>query len=254
MDEKWYRRESDGLIVPSSSWISSYTPKGFAFYKWLTNRKDWDEAEHIRSVRGDLGSRVHRAINLMVTRKIEDDPTPIHMEDEFVSDLTEDTKALNVEEWECLMSFKNWCDKAQPRFIDTERTRFNEEMGYAGTRDIRAYIESGRAAWLQNQTRKEPILKTPEETWTIDVKTSQDIWLDHETQMNSYGMFEDSLGDRLAILQVGYRKNQRLWKFTEIERRPELFSSAYSFWKFNNPDAKPKQRTYPTALSLINYH
>ena len=65
-DERWYAIENQnketGLpefnFLPSVTWISSFYPKGIAFYKWLAN-KGWDESEALKIAAGDKGSKVH---------------------------------------------------------------------------------------------------------------------------------------------------------------------------------------------------
>jgi len=54
---------------------------------------------------------------------------------------------------------------------------------------------------------------------------------------------------KLAVLQIGYKKNRKRYKFTEIKDKYYLFRRvAYKIWKNENPDRKLKERDYPTVI------
>ena len=53
---------------------------------------------------------------------------------------------------------------------------------------------------------------------------------------------------KLAILQIGYKKNKKGYKFTEVQDKYHLFKNAYKVWKNENPNFKPKERDYPTVI------
>jgi hypothetical protein len=44
---------------------------------------------------------------------------------------------------------------------------------------------------------------------------------------------------KLAIVQLGYRRNKKRYKFTEIENKFDLFLAAKRFWQNEHGDEKP---------------
>ena len=137
---------------------------------------------------------------------------------------------LTAEEYEAIMSFYNWVKEANPKFSITEHTVFNSEIGYGGTLDAIAEIDG--------------------KTYIIDFKTSKDVYLSHEVQIASYLHCDNIKADNMAILQLGYNKNKKKFKFTEIEDKFNLFLSAYGFWKEENENKQPHQKDYPTSIKL----
>ena len=148
-DERWYIKEVpsektksiDIITVPSVTWICSYYPKGIQFYKWLAE-KGWDEAEAIKSAAGDKGSKVHYAITDLISGKT------VKMTDMYLNPTTEKAEELTLEEYDCLLSFKQFCDDYKPIFLFNEVTVFNHERNYAGTVDLIASIKNfGKNEW-----------------------------------------------------------------------------------------------------------
>ena len=223
-DERWYQLPNTDIWLPSSTWICDYAPKGIEFYKWLAS-KGWDEAESIKVSAGNKGSIVHNATEILAkTGEIKIDDT--------FQDSNGDFREMNADEYEGVMSFYNFCNDYDVEFLDHEKTVFNKEIGYAGTLDHRVK------------------LKTAEGIYIIDKKTSANIYLSHEIQLSSYFHADDIEADKMAILQLGYKRNKKGYKFTEVEDKFNLFVSAYSFWEADNKGKQPKQKDYPTTLTL----
>jgi len=236
-DERWYSRrikiseEDAGFLdfVPSVTWICGVYPKGTGFYRWLAG-KGWDEAEEIKANAGDRGSKVHQAIGVLLSGGT------VEMEDSFENPHTLEPEPLTASEYECLMSFVGWFQETNPEVLDFEYTVWNEKYRYAGTVDLKCRING--------------------ETWIIDIKTSPEIWPPYELQVSAYRMAEPvSQAERkkikLAILQVGYRRNKRKWLFTPIRNQFALFLAARRIWKKETDGQKPLQREYPLKLSLV---
>jgi len=234
LDERWYAKpgldKETGLptykFLPSSTWIASYYPKGIGFYKWLAS-KGWDEAEAIKISAGNRGSKVHQ-----VCEDIERG-AKIKINSQYMNSMGL-LEELTSEEIECIIAFCDWLDNTRPQVLASEKIVFGN--GYAGTLD-RIYKIGGQV-------------------WIVDIKTSQEIWQEQIIQVSSYshnaeisGLLPEEWAKRkLAILQLGYRRNKKGWKFTEIEDKFHLFQMAYAIWQNENPDAKPKQRDYPLIL------
>jgi len=233
-DERWYVRGTvndlegklENEFVPSVTWIASYYPKGIAFYKWLAD-KGWDEAESLKASAGNKGSKIHQAIELLLNGE------EVKMDQRFLNKETNTEEELAAEEYEAIMSFVDWYNATSPEIISAEQVVFNDEYGYAGTVDL--------------------ICKIDEQLYIVDFKTGQSIWPEYELQLSAYKKAVN-LGTediKLAILQVGYRLNKRLYKFTEIEDKFDLFLSAKKIWENECANIKPKQKDYPTSLKVV---
>lgn len=221
-NERWYRKLGEIKWRPSSTWICEFLPKGIGFYKWLAE-KGWDEAIAIREAAGNRGSRVHHAIEELICGNI------IGIEDVF-PDSNNMQAGLDVEEWECVMSFHSWWMEAKPRLIAKEQIVFNDKEWYAGTLDL--------------------ICEIGEKRWIVDFKTSQNIYLSHEVQISSYRHCDGIVVDKIGILQLGYRRNKKGWKFTEIQDNFNLFLAAKVLWAEENENKQPLQKDFPRKLSL----
>ena len=238
--ERWYTKPgvnaTTGLpelkYLPSATWISSYYPKGLAFYKWLAD-KGWDEAEAIKSAAGNKGSKVHKGTEIIEKQG------SISIDTVFRNEETEVMEILTTEELECLMSFARWHDATKPELLANEITVFGDF--YAGTLD-RIYRIAGQV-------------------WIIDLKTGQHIWTEQELQISAYshanidykalGISDDDWAARkLATLQLGYRMNKNKYKFTEIEDKFDLFQVAYKIWQHENQNGKPKEIEIPLVIKI----
>lgn len=237
LNERWYRKTiknngaTEYVYYPSSTWISGYYPKGEYFHKWLAG-KGWSEIEAIKQAAGDKGSRVHWACELIDLGK------EIKITEKFKNPSTGKQEDLSKEEVDCIMSYVDFLDEMKPKLLAQEITSFGDV--YAGTAD-KVFLMDGSI-------------------WIVDLKTSQSIWPEQELQISSYSHMEfdykkwgiaDSQWKKrkLAILQIGYKKNKKRYKFTEVQDKYHLFRDvAYKIWKNENPDLKPKERDYPLVI------
>lgn len=261
VDERWYFRERLDPItgvpaghdfVPSVTWIAGKGyPKGVGFYKWLA-MKGWDEAEAIRSAAGDKGSKVHQAIVALV------DGQAVPMEARFVNPSTGQPEELSLEEYQCLLAFRDWWRAARPETLAREVVVWSDEHGYAGTVDWLGMLHATTGD--KGQPEEEASL------WLLDWKTGQEVWPEHRLQVSAYGHAPLPIGTgplampgplhevdrqaRLGILQIGYRRNTRGWKFTEVEDAFDLFLAAKAIWAAETAGEAPLQVEYPLAVSL----
>lgn len=243
-DERWYGEETmnekTGLPEiqwkPSSTWIKSYYYTSPYLIKWIAD-KGLTEAERIKKEAGLKGDKIHQA-----TEEI-DKGAEIKIDEKFLNKETGEMEELTGEEIEAILSYRDYIDKIKPELLANEMTVFAER--YAGTLD-RIYA----IGFVKEGVRQ---------IWIVDIKSSQSIWKDMSIQVSSYSHAkidyeamgitdEEWKNRRLAILQVGYRKNKNRYKFTEIPDRYDLFEIAYKTWQEENPDAKPFQRDYPLVL------
>jgi hypothetical protein len=235
-DERFYLTESKdpktGLPTftwkKSVTWIASFYPKGKNFWRWLAD-KGWSEAEALKVSAGDKGSKVHNAITNLIAGGT------VNMEDKYTNQSTGTEEELTVDEYECLMAFTNWANEVKPEFILSEITVESEKYNYAGTVDLIARI---------NGT-----------VYVIDFKTGQYIWPEYELQISAYKQALKEGGRKvddvkLAFLQVGYRKNKKGYKFTEVEDKFELFLHAMAICENEVGGVSPKQAEYTLSLKI----
>lgn len=221
-DERWYAVGIPPVYIPSVTWICEYYPKGLGFYKWLAN-KGWDEAEAIKEAAGDKGSTVHNAVSALLTGN-----TIKH--DSLFTDESGKEREITTDEYEAVISFVDWWKEAKPKILSFDEIVMSEDRRYAGTLDFRCEIEGVK--------------------WLIDFKTSSQIWPSHELQISAYKHcgYEDH---KTAILQLGYKRNKKKFKFTEIEDHFNLFiNAAYPIWQKETKGIEPLQRDFPLEVKL----
>lgn len=246
VDERWYAFDSKNKItglpefhfLPSVTWICDYYPKGIAFYKWLAD-KGWNEAEALKTAAGDKGSKVHNAIGKLLEGNV------VEMTSSFVNPSNNQLEQLTLEEYECLLSFFQWYEEVKPEIISREFVVVNKKEGYAGMVDFVCEIKAGKYGRDEYTGGK----------YLIDFKTSQYIWPSHELQVSAYRRAETKLPVnlaecKLAILQLGYKKNKKHYKFTEIEDKYDQFLAAKTIWANETKGIEPKQKDYPLSISL----
>jgi hypothetical protein len=224
-DERWYTKEiknketglPDHKFVPSATWICNFYPKGIEYFKWLAS-KGWDEAEAIKNEAGERGSCVHH----LIERLLKGDT--IGIDESYMN------RTITVSEYDAAISFKRWYDETQPEVVSVEKTFFNEKDGYAGTVDL--------------------VCKIDGEDWVIDFKTSAYIWPSHKLQLSCYKRGLKLSSAKMGVLQVGYKRNKKGFKLTEIDDCYDLFEATKTIWKFENGDKQPKQKDYPLSIKL----
>ena len=224
LDERWYskRKEDDTIsFVPSVSWICGFYPKGVQFYKWLAE-KGWDESQAIKNAAGDKGSKVHSACEDILKGEV------VKMDAKYVNNSTGLMEELTVEEYECLMSLVAWLGEVNPVIISTEYNVFNDEIGYAGTVDLKCKID--------------------DKIYIVDFKTGQNVWPEYELQVSAYKHADNEV-QATAILQLGYKRNKNKFKFTELEDKFHLFLAAKEIWTEEAGKQTPSQKDYPLQLS-----
>ena len=253
-DERWYFKSSTDQATgnpimkafASATWIAGFYPKGIQFYKWLAE-KGWDESQAIKSAAGDKGSKVHLAISAILRGE------EVRIDSKFVNPSTGNEEELTFEEVECILSFLKWKKDTEEEFeiesIIWDKVVFSEKYDCAGTMD-----------WLVKLINR----KTKEVFYYIlDFKTSQYIWVEYEIQTTIYkrmveggenpimhnGKLLDVSNLKIAILQIGYKRNKNKYKFTEIKDAFPLFQIAQAIWKKETEGQAPRQVDIPIVLS-----
>jgi len=250
IDERWYGRlvidKKTGLpgsyeFIPSVTWIKSYWYTSPYLIKWIAD-KGLSEAEAIRNEAGIKGDKVHQA-----TEDI-DSGIGIKINDKYENKRNGELEELTVEEIEAINSYVDYVDREKPELLANEMTVFSHEKSeeqYAGTLDriwAMGFIKDG-----------------VRQIWIIDIKTSKSIYKDMIIQVSAYsradidykalGITDEEWENRkLAVLQLGYRRNKNGYKFTEIHSRYDLFKIAYQTWLEENPNTKPFQKDFPLIM------
>jgi hypothetical protein len=240
-DERFYIDE-DGIFLPSSSWISSYYPKGIEFYKYLAG-KGWDKAEEIKLAAGEKGTKVHMACEDLLRG------TPVPITGKFLSNRTGQPEELTPDECTCIYSFQKFLEQMNPKIHLIETNVKNKEVGYAGTMDLVCEING--------------------ELGILDIKTAQYIWTSSIIQCSSYKHAFKGLatmekhGDKelkvmrqptkLWILQPGYKRNKDGWKLTEIEDDWAGFLLAKEIWQREAGKVEPKKLEFPEVFTWNGY-
>lgn len=252
--DRWYIQEvpdpETGLpsheYVPSTMWILSVGyPKGKGLQKWIAAH-GWDEAEALKAMAGDRGSAVHQAIGDLLAWKT------VPMGASYVRPSTGEPAELTVDEYAAIMNFRDFYQAAQPRTRLHEHVVWSAQHGYAGTLDWVCDITAGVVEGIQGNASG---------VWLLDLKTGQDVWPEHELQVSAYrtALLEDTraeamaigIGDvRLGILQVGYRRNKRGWKLTEVADQFPLFLAVKQIWKKETAGVEIFRAEYPLEISL----
>lgn len=228
-DSRWYIKTlEDGSIVefPSVTWICNSYPKSESYYRWLS-AQGFDNAEAISQKAMRKGSKIHEAISLLLLENT------LKLDDKLHDPETGELEEITAEEWEAIMSFTDWYKEVKPKMIVNEFVVFGEEPRCGGTVDFVCEIDGVR--------------------YLIDFKSGKgDIWPSYEIQVSAYSHMlpPEMKPEKLAILHVGYERNRKGWKFTEIEDQYDLFLAAHRIWKKEQGMVKLPQKEYPLTLSL----
>ncbi len=187
-NERWYTTVRTDLktgkkeytYFPSSTWISSYYPKGVYFHKWLAG-KGWSEIETIKQSAADKGSRVHYACYDL------DKGKEIKINDKYLNPSTGQQEELTKEEVDCIISYRDFLDEMKPVLLAQEVTSFGDV--YAGTADKIFVLPSQLLLDKNGKSRingkRSKSWEGERQIWIVDLKTSQSIWPEHELQISS---------------------------------------------------------------------
>lgn len=241
-DERWYLKpaidDEKGLPIyeqrPSVTFITAYYPKGKFFEEWL--KKNGDEAELIKRLAGEKGTKVHKACEML----LRGEEVPIDAK--FINPTTEQPEELSVEEYRCIMSFAAWWKTLKNvAIVGSEFLIWPTSYNFAGTVDL--------------------LLEIDNELYVIDLKTSQSLHEEHKLQISAYKhalMDMGKLGDydlrgreiKTAILQLGYKRNGNEYKFTEVDDKFDVFEHTQGIWKNEIGEQAVLQRDYPLKLKI----
>ena len=208
-------------------------PKNKFFESWL---KDvGHNADYIMRKAGKEGTQVHEAAEALVKGE----------EVSWMDDYGNAKYSQLV--WEMILKFHNFWSTHKPELISTEDFVWSDEYKYAGTADL--------------------VVKMNNETWLLDIKTSNSIHKSYDLQLASYAKaLEESKNikiERTGIIwlkahsrgpskqkNVIQGKGWKLLQIDEIDKNFELFKMIYELYKLENPVTEPIYNSYPTTLKL----
>ena len=208
-------------------------PKNKFFESWL---KDvGHNADFIMRRAGKEGTQVHEAAEALVKGD----------EVSWMDDYGNAKYSQIV--WEMILKFHNFWSTHKPELISTEDFVWSDKHKYAGTADL--------------------VVKMYDQTWLLDIKTSNSIHKSYDLQLASYAKaLEESKGikiDRTGIIWLkaqsrGPSKQKKViqgkgWKvlqIDEIDKNFELFKMIYELYKLENPVTEPIYNSYPTTIKL----
>ena len=232
LDRRVYKR-SEGVYYPSVTTILQYMPKNKFFESWL---KDvGHNADFIMRRAGKEGTQVHEAAEALVKGE----------EVSWMDDYGNAKYSQIV--WEMILKFHDFWSTHKPELISTEDFVWSDKHKYAGTADL--------------------VVKMYDQTWLLDIKTSNSIHKSYDLQLASYAKaLEESKGikiDRTGIIWLkaqsrGPSKQKKViqgkgWKvlqIDEIDKNFELFKMIYELYKLENPVTEPIYNSYPTTIKL----
>jgi len=232
LDRRVYKR-SEGVYYPSVTTILQYMPKNKFFESWL---KDvGHNADFIMRRAGKEGTQVHEAAEALVKGE----------EVSWMDDYGNAKYSQIV--WEMILKFYDFWSTHKPELISTEDFVWSDKHKYAGTADL--------------------VVKMYDQTWLLDIKTSNSIHKSYDLQLASYAKaLEESKGikiDRTGIIWLkaqsrGPSKQKKViqgkgWKvlqIDEIDKNFELFKMIYELYKLENPVTEPIYNSYPTTIKL----
>jgi len=227
LDERYYFK--DGIYSPSVTTVLDVYPKGFGFQQWL---KDLGHnSEEVLRRAAERGSRVHAALEKIATGGA------VRWEVDGVFEFSLDEWKMINKGVEFLKEFVAEIDAVEISIVSG---------GVGGTIDL--------------------ICRIGGEVWLIDWKTGNGIYPSHHIQAAKYAnMYGNETGmniPHVGILHLNAKTRGpgrggaiqgAGWQLIEVEdreRKLELFDHVFEIWKAENPNAQPKNLTYPGVLKL----
>lgn len=226
-DEHWYPSKAiEDKWYPSVTTILKAYPKGVGFERYLANQESYEASQVILKAAGSRGTNVHDATELL----------------EAGQTLLRDN--YTDEEWKMILGFVNFHKDMNPQIVMSEQSIVSDNFQTGGTID-RIYKIDGEYVLLDFKTSK-----AIHKNYWLQVSVYYQLYLDVK---DSLGL-KDVVPVKTAILRLAPGKKSGYEYVThdidEMMTDYMAFSSLYSVWKYDNPDAKPKFDTLPNTISL----
>jgi len=225
-DEQWYQiRVGDELKdFRSVTTTLDVFPKGIGYKLYL--QKYGEDADKIRNEAGQLGSHVHKLIELTLRGA------------DVTFENPDGSRNCTIEEWERYLSWCLWFKDAgiEPQYI--EQIVYDEDEGDAGTVDLIGRKADGSVG-------------------IADWKTGSFVG-DAEIQVSRYAKMIERMGladgpEWIYIVHLYPGLNKKGFRVREV-KNPDYWNGLYlhtaELWKHLNKKARPKYKTYPNSINL----
>ena len=224
----WYKVGSK--YYPSATTILTAYPMSEHLIKW-TAEQGWDEAQKIKSDAGLRGSRIHDAIEHLISGT------------ELIRDgfAINSTSSYSLNEWAMISQFVEWYKEVNPEVLGTEVMLFSKKHGFAGKTDLICKING---------------LLT-----IVDYKSSAYAQPYFPLQFGAYAAALEEMTDlkveQTAMLQLGYKYKgvykRRFVVYPEWQKDFQAFLKVRDVWRFDNEvdkDFVPPILDLPDTLKL----
>lgn len=230
-------------FYPSVTTVLAALAKGKGFDVWLQTHSQ-DQAKDILEEAGLSGSKVHKAIELMLSGKRVVPGKFIYIDGDGV-----EHKGLTAEECHKVSTFVRWWYEYRPKVLAYEKVVYSDSRKFAGTVDFIGSIKEGKL---------DPKSKNPDNElmFLIDWKTSSGIYASYEMQVAAYAQAETEMTgkkiDRIAILRLG-SKHKVGYEFKVLDSIYEPYKSflgVLEAWRYQNPNFGPRIIEVPLYFEL----
>ena len=227
LDERYYKAGDN--FYPSVTFVLESYPKGYGFIEYLKSQGNNAEVELKKA--GDEGSLIHDAIDMYLKGE------QVVWNDEVYS----------FRVWTQILKIFSFFETHKPEIIENEVSITSDKYRIGGTIDL--------------------ICRLNGELWLIDYKSSNALYKTHELQISAYAtmwneVFPDKKIDKTGILwtkaqtrgedKSGKKIQGKGWQLKEPERHYtdafEIFKHTLAIFNEENPNAKPKNITYPDRI------
>lgn len=232
LDTRFYKR--NGKFYPSITYVLGFIPKNHIFMDWL--KETGEDSEIIVKKAAEKGKQVHTAVEKLVGGQ----------ELNWIN--SDGSARYSLEVWQMILKFAEFWKIHQPKLISTELHVFSDKHEFAGTIDL--------------------VIELNNETWIIDVKTSNQVVPVYHYQTAAYQQcFEecyDKKVDRRGILwlksmtrtedKTGKKIRGKGWNLIESDRSFdkdfESFQLAKQMYHHESTYSEPYTEIYPVSIKL----
>jgi hypothetical protein len=228
--------------------------KGPRFNQYLLSITK-DEQQKVLTEAGDRGSRVHKAIEDLISG------VKLTMESKYPSEVSGRQEVLSMREWKCLMAWVRWATDYNFRVVAHDKTVGSVAHKFAGTLDALGVITvmSGDKVFPKALWGKDVLLLP-------DWKTSAGIWDEYKAQVASYveAVLESKKYQEFfsaypvftGIVRIGTKHakgyEMEVWdlKTSQQVHFKRLFLGAQAIADDREPEFKPEIEEVPTEILI----
>lgn len=232
LDKRVYER-TEGVYYPSVTTVLQYMPKNKFFEQWI--KEVGLNADIIMRKAGEEGTQLHEAVDTLLKGE------EIEWMDDFGN------ARYNQTVWEMILKFTEFWNLANPTLIESEKFVYSDKFKYAGTTDL--------------------VVKLNDETWLIDVKTSNTYHKSFELQLAAYAKaYTEVTGEEIHRTGILWLKSAKRgpskkekeyqgkgWELKtvdNIDTNHELFMLIYRLYELENEETEPLFKSFPTSVKL----